>query len=222
MRTIAMCLAVTLLACASVHGAVATEISMSVVLYPLNDASGGAAANPMKTVAVVDKDRDGLAGFGLSDAAPYTDDAPTDTFLFDANDWLVEGTVGGVFKEWEKSQETGQLGFNDYLESELYKFALDFAGDTPLSGADYVDAGDPLFLFWFPTLRAGDAVPGPDAPFGVLNLGGLPAAGQSKGFSDADAVGNRDAVYSTAPEPATMVLMLLGGGLMALRRRRHA
>lgn len=225
--------AITLFAAGVAQAGTATEISVNVLLYPLkgfgpNDANGNPSPTaPCKTVLVVDKDGDGLAGFGLSAAAPWSTDAPTDTFLFDANDWLVVGKTRG---EWHKNETTGSFGLNTYIDTSAYtyKFDLDYSGDTPLTGPDYLNAGDHLWLFWFPTLT-GTAItsdsPGQDKPFGAIDLGGLPGAGGSKGFLDGDevwGVPDRVPVYSTAPEPATLVLTLLGGGLVALRRRRHA
>lgn len=204
MKNLALSVALCLVASTVAHGGVQVALDY----YGFADENGDLLTTNSKVVMVIDKDGDGLAGFGLT-ASPATQNAPTDTFLLDADDVIVP--------DW--NEETGDYGSSAYCLSTSYDFDLG-------SG---IDADDHIFVFWYPGLGISATEPGTGPSgagqvFGVIECTnqGLPPDNNSYTFSDLNDTweGSQTAVYSTAPEPATIALMLVGSGLALLRRRR--
>jgi hypothetical protein len=193
------------------------EMSIQIQVYPLLDNLGNYLTTSSKTLAVVDKDGDGLTGFNLSHIAPGT----SLTTAFDSADWIVTGSPdGGAVAPWNDPTDAG---YPEWLNSRTYGF------DGATQG---VSAGQHVFLFWFPGLDAGATTLPAGQTFGVMDLYALDAAngvlppntGGYTGFSHSNDL-SREAVtaeYSVTPEPATMLLLAAGGVATAIRRRRHA
>jgi hypothetical protein len=199
MKKIALLSIAALLAAA---GAAQASVSVQVTAWQLNDKDGNDPAQKCKTIAVIDKDDDGIAGFDLTNASDTT-------FIFDADDVILNGDVSGG--EWsETTGDTEESGLKDYLVSGTYSLNLG-------SG---IDEGDHVFLFYFPDLTASATQPGQNTYFGVLDLGPLPANTGSLAYNNTGL--DVRATHQTVPEPATMVLLAIGGGLMAIRRRKRA
>jgi hypothetical protein len=193
-------------------------VNVSILAYPLYDGSGNNLTTNTKTLAVVDKDGDGLAGFHLSSIAPGTSLATA----FDPSDWIITGSPdGGASTMW--NEETGSVGLPDMLYSRTYVFELTGGLAT----------GQHLYLFWFPGLSASDTTVAAGQKFGVLDLASLdtqngmgvlpPDNGGASSFAIQDLSSSvASAQYSVTPEPATMLLLAAGGVLALVRRRRTA
>lgn len=199
-----------------------TSANAAVLVGGTIDSLGDAAGNPLttasKTMAIVDVDGDGLAGFDLANW-------DGSSFLPDADDWIVTDTVGanGAWFEAANDDPAGtstedplfgaQPGI---LEVSTTKYQFDLVANTDTT----VGAGDNVYLFWFPDLDINAVSPGANQAFGVVLLGPLDAIG---GVNFFDAYGGgpiRQAEYSTlVPEPSSLALLGLGG-LAMLRRRR--
>jgi len=202
--------------------AAGTSANAAVLVGGTIDSLGTAAGTPLttvsKTMAIIDVDGDGLAGFDLANW-------DGSSFLPDADDQLVADTVGvnGVWNEAANddpagtSNEDPSFGAQQgILDVATGKYQFDLVANTDST----VGAGDEVFLFWFPDLPLGAAAPGAGQAFGVVSLGTLDAIG-GVNFFDAYAGGPiRQAQYSTlVPEPTSLALLGLGS-LAMLRRRR--
>lgn len=187
-------------------------ISVSATLWPLNDVNDNMPAQPCFTVAIVDRDNDGFAGWDFS-ADPLVDNTTVhhDSFLFDSDDWVIVDYYNGN-GVWNETAEA-LPGYYNYLASNTHSFLLEENG-----GIEGVNQGDAIYLFWFPTLLADATAPGMGTPFGVTYLDILPG---DTGTASPNNVGVSPsaAMYVTVPEPATMGL--LGAGSLCLVRRRR-
>ena len=153
-----------------------TSASATVLFGPavsgLNKADGSSASTASKTVAIIDVDGDGLAGFNL---ASWNGSS----FLPDASDQIVFGI--NATGTWNEATGDGD-GFEALVPSPQ-KFSLLDASGTPyeinaVSNASntpaVVGGGDHVYLFFFPDLAPGASSPGANRAFGVIDLGALP------------------------------------------------
>jgi hypothetical protein len=122
------------------------------------------------------------------------------------------------------------IGTGDGIFGDIISFNLSALG---------VQTGNPVQLYWFPTLTSADTAPGFSTPFGAYHhptgLDGsapwfIPGDGatisltfQTVGFggSNPDIAGY--ATFMTVPEPSTYALLALGGAawFFLLRRRKQ-
>jgi hypothetical protein len=123
----------------------------------------------------------------------------------------------------------GTIGNGDGIFDDLITFNLNALG---------VQTGNPVQLYWFPTLTSADTAPGFNTPFGAYHhptgLDGsapwfLPSDGtlsHTLTFQTASLEGSNPdlagyANFTTVPEPSTYALLLLGGlGWFFLRKGR--
>lgn len=203
--------------------AAGTSANAVVLVGGTIDSLGDAAGNPLttasKTMAIIDVDGDGLAGFDLANWDGTS-------FLPDADDQIVTDTVGDN-GQWFQAANDDPAGTSTEdpafgaqpgileVPTSLYQFDLVANTDTT------VGAGDVVYLFWFPDLDINAASPGPNQAFGVVELGALDPIG---GVNFFDAYGGgpiRTAEFTTLiPEPSSLALLGLGG--LAMMRRRRA
>jgi hypothetical protein len=96
--------------------------------------------------------------------------------------------------------------------------AFPSANINPASYAPNFSTSDHVYMLWFDTAyNAAATGPGAGVHYGVEDLGTTPADG---GTLTTDAVGGA-ATFVTAPEPATLVLLAVGGAISLIRRRNR-
>ncbi len=200
---------------------------LSIGVQGLFNANGQPLSSSSKTMAVIDVDGDGIAGFDFSNWAG-------DSFLPDPDDQLVIGDVQGLWYEatgdgdlFESSAPAGVSNSVLYSdEATPYVFDVRNAANNTDSVAG---AGDRVYLFYFPDLPIDASKPGPFQSFGVVNVGALSNPDERTNLftlpfdtsylADNSTGEGALAVFATVPEPATLGLIAAGGVLIGWRRR---
>lgn len=199
-------------------GTAANAALVSAQVFGLYNADGSVPTSS-KTMAIIDVDGDGLAGFDLANW-------DGSSFLPDADDAIItDGTIG----QWNEATGDGD-GFEAGVPGAFAGATLDtttkvgaysfISADAAGNNDTTIGEGDEVFLFWFPELAIGAAAPGTEQAFGVISLGVLPGPSGSLTVADL-AQGNdyRASLTTIVPEPSSLALLALGGMAM-LRRRR--
>jgi hypothetical protein len=185
------------------------NVAVNMDIMTLNDASDVAIQEGIKFLVYVDKDNDGINGLDLSN---YFDDnalwvaaaaANQGSFLWDADDAIIfEGASAGWGSEGFFSIGSANGGLNA-------NFAL----------GNGIDAGDHVYAMWFAEL-AGDAA----TPAGITEVGfytdsvwTLPS---ETGLLDASDYYLNQSAITVVPEPATALLVAIGGGMAYVIRRK--
>ena len=186
-------------------------VSLSVNVFALNDEADQQPGLPLKTIAVVDRDGDGLVGFSRS---VVTAPKPTDSFLWDPDDWIVENafvaqTPAGQWNE-SAGDDAGEFGFNNFLVTGNYGFDL---------AANGLEEGDEVFLFWYPGLPSDATNLNFADSVGFISLGTLPGDGGTLSFSNQNNPDSR--AVPIYPEPASLALLGMGGLVMLNTRRQR-
>ena len=169
------------------------SMTYSPFLFDGYDAGGTPIADGT-FVMVLDVDGDGWNGFDyLSQAVSPADNSSS--WLWDTDDKLMD---------------RGQI-----VNGEAFPFSTFTAASVPGFDANV----DHYYVMWFDTAyNVADIGPGVGVNYGVEDLG---TVGTDPGDYGPFLVGG-NAVYQTVPEPASALLVLLGGGAVyALRRRGH-
>ena len=201
-----VCLVVGAMACSA-----QAFVSLSVNAFPLNNQFDLEPANPSKTMAVVDRDGNGLSEFDF-----FNKRIDTWQQLF-GDDWIVENafvaqTPAGQWNE-SAGDDAGEFGFNNFLVTGNYGFDL---------VANGLEEGDEVFLFWFAEMPS--HAPAGQYQMGILSLGTLPGDSGTLSFSN-QTISNSAATLPfywqvDVPEPASLALLGMGG-LMMLNTRRN-
>jgi hypothetical protein len=164
---------------------------MPSALGVLNDAAG----NPLSDgtfLMVLDLDGSGFDFNNLSG----------DSWVFDANDVIMDRGAIGPTK-----------GVDFELEGDAFPVWTVSTANIP---AGYTANVDQYYVFWFDkSYDVADLGPGAGVHFGVENLG---TVGTDPGTYTPDLVGG-NAQYQTVPEPATALLIAIGGGMAYVLRR---
>lgn len=171
------------------------------------DAAGDTMAEGDGTwVLAIDLDGDGWDGLDYTEQATSEDNYSS--WLWDAEDWILgRGPVA--------DSSAGMFAGEIFAEGTMTSAEIDGLTD----GRSYDKDVDAYYILWFDVAYdAGAAGPGENVAYGAEYCNTLVGDGFN---GDAFPVGG-NANLTTTPEPATLALMLLGGGLVALRRRRHA
>jgi hypothetical protein len=185
-------------------------VSIDVDLMTLNDVNDQPISEGIKFLVFVDRNNDGIAGLDLSN---YSDNnalwtaaatANQGTFLWDANDVIV---YNGSNAGWGLDGYFSLQGANN----GLVQLTL---------GIDGVDAGDHVYTMWFPELSGDATVPGNITQVGFLTDPNWTLPADTGVLSATGYDFNQSAI--AVPEPASALLVALGGGLVyALRRKSN-
>jgi len=171
--------------------AISADASMtySPFLFDGYDASGSAIVDGT-FVMVLDVDGDGWDGLSYDSQALSGDNSSS--WLWDADDYLMN---------------RGEI-----VNGEAFPFST----FTAASVAGYDANVDHYYVMWFDTAyNISDAGPGVGVDYGVEDLG---AVGTDPGNYGEFLTGG-NATYQTVPEPATALLLLIGGGCAWAGRR---
>jgi hypothetical protein len=183
-------------------------VSVNIDLMTLNDASDVAISEGIKFCAFIDKDNDGINGLDLSN---YSDNnalwvaavaANQGSFLWDADDAII---FNGASQGWDM---TGYFSISDAN-----------SGNAMFNLGGGIDAGDHVYVLWFAEL-AGDAV----APTGITEVGFYTDSNwilpHDTGLLDASSDSLNQSAITVVPEPATALLVAIGGGMAYVIRRK--
>jgi hypothetical protein len=185
-------------------------VSVNFELYQLNDANDVAINEGIKFLAFIDKDGDGIDGLNLGN---YVDDnalwsaaanANQGSFLWDADDAII-------FNGDSKGYATA--GYFSLLDAQ--------GGNSIVSLGNGIDVGDQVYVMWFSELAGGAVAPGSITEVGYYTSGSWTLPSDTQLLQAEDYALNQSAI-TVVPEPASALLVAIGGGMVyALRRRGH-
>jgi hypothetical protein len=183
-------------------GAARADVSYASFLYNGLDKNGIAIADGTY-VMVADMNNNGWQGVGYLD--PVSGTARNDlNWLWDSSDWIMD---------------KGQIGVNvDGYAGDAYPFLQLASTQKPAGYNTNVN----YYLLWFNKPYNAAAVgPGQNVSYGVELLGKLGTdPGDYTTFPNGGNANLKTYVSPVAtPEPISCALFLLGGGVLALRRR---
>jgi hypothetical protein len=191
MRKIAMTVAALVLVAATAQANVAFFPDIGLGSASAQNAAGSPLANGTYLL-VLD-----LNNNGSQDAFTKTGGSAT-SWLWDSGDLILD---------------RGDIG----VSSGVAGMAFPAANINPANYAGY-STSDHVFMLWFDkAYNAAAAGPGAGVHYGVEDLGTAPADG---GTLTVDANGG-PANLVTSPEPATLVLLAVGGAITLIRRRNR-
>jgi hypothetical protein len=185
-------------------------VSVNIDLMTLNDANDVAIHEGIKFCAFIDKDNDGINGLNLSN---YSDNnalwvaaatANQGTFLWDADDATI---YNGVSRGW------GMDGYFSGLDVN--------GGDFQITLGNGIDVNDHVYVMWFSELDGSAVAPGSITEVGFYTDSNWTLPNDSFLLNATGDTLNQSAITVQAiPEPASALLVALGGGIVyALRRR---
>jgi hypothetical protein len=186
-------------------------VAVNFELYQLNDADDVAISEGIKFLAFIDTDGDGINGLNLgnySDNNSLWVDAATGnqgSFLWDADDVIIfDGGNAG----WGTA---GYFSLNDPNAN---------GGNALVTLGSGIDAGDQVYVMWFSELAGSASAPGSISQVGYYTDSNWTLPNDTGLLQAEDYALNQSAI--AVPEPASALLVALGGGMVyALRRRGH-
>ncbi|MFA6172278.1 MAG: PEP-CTERM sorting domain-containing protein [Kiritimatiellales bacterium] len=187
-------------------------VSVNMDLMTLNDASDVAIKEGIKFLVYVDKDNDGINGLNLSNYADLNSlwvnaaAANTGSFLWDADDAII---FNGASAGW------GSEGF----------FSLGSANgglNAMFNLGNGIDQNDGVYAMWFAELAGNAATPAGITEVGFYTDSNWALPGDTGTLEASDYGLNQSAITVQAiPEPATALLVAIGGGMAYVLRRKQ-
>jgi hypothetical protein len=172
------------------------DMTYTPFLFDGKDANGNAIANGTYAM-ILDLDGDGFNGNSYLSISSAFDNSQS--WLWDQDDLLMD---------------IGQI-----TDGAAFPFSKITTDQIP---STYTPNSDQYYLLWFDTaFQTGSTGPGTGVNYGAESLG---TVGTNPGDYTPFAVGGLASLKTfgsttTVPEPVSIVLALIGGGAMALRRR---
>jgi hypothetical protein len=185
------------------------NVSVNFELSYLNDADDVAINEGIKFLAFIDKDGDGINGLNLGN---YSDDnalwsaaatANAGSFLWDADDVII---FNGENKGW------GVPGYFSLLDAQ--------GGNSTVSLGNGIDTGDQVYVMWFAELAGIASAPGSISQVGYYTDSNWTLPPEGNGLQAEDYALNQSAI-TVVPEPATALLVAIGGGMAYVLRRKQ-
>jgi len=199
-----------MLAMAAMAHVTFADVAVNFELAYLNDADDVVINEGIKFLAFIDKDGDGIDGLNMGN---YSDNnalwvaaatANTGSFLWDANDVII---FNGENKGW------GLPGYFSLLDAQ--------GGNSIVTLGNGIDVGDQVYVMWFAELAGNAGAPGSITQVGFYTDSNWTLPNDTGLLQAEDYELNQSAI-TVVPEPASALLVALGGGMVyALRRRGH-
>jgi len=196
-----------MLAMAAMASMALATVSVNFELSQLNDANDVAINEGIKFLAFIDKDGDGINGLNLGN---YSDGntlwaaaaaANQGTFLWDADDEII---FNGENKGWDLA------GYFSLLDAQ--------GGNSMVTLGGGIDAGDQVYVMWFSELAGSAVTPGSITEVGYYTSGSWTLPNDT-GLLQAEDYGLNHSAITVVPEPASALLVAVGGAMVyALRR----
>ncbi|MBX2853206.1 MAG: PEP-CTERM sorting domain-containing protein [Phycisphaeraceae bacterium] len=181
------------------------DVDFGVIYGGLNDSAGNAPASSMRTVLYVDSNGTGAADFASWDGTGWLPDA-SDLLIFDDQ---FTGDGNGYEAAFTAPDSFAVI---DALSDATVSIAVGTS-----TGESVADAGDAVWLLWFPNLALSATEAGAGTSFGAVQVGVVPE--NNFGLVSPFIETPTNAEFTTVPEPSSLALLGLGG-LAMLRRRR--
>jgi len=204
MKKILMFIALAVLGCSAM-----ADVAVDMNAAFINDTNGTPVSVGDMFLIVIDTDGDGVNGAGLANYTDYNAAwnavVNVGSFLWDTDDIIL--FQGGL------NNGSSMAGWFDLSASH--------GGTLTTALAGGVDAGDSVYAMWFSGVAGTELTPGAVSQVGFYTEGAwaLPA---DQGTLTANNFGLNQNSISVVPEPASVLLVAVGGALVyGLRRKSN-